>query len=121
MKAATTKSISFLMEFVIVLCFFCIASIICISIYTNSYRLNQEANHGKKALVYAQNYIEGHDGEKIEEKQYYLDEKWNESKSEKAYQVKIIREEDTYKIAIFENEQELLSLPFTQLEGDVHE
>lgn len=54
----STKSISFLMEFIIVVFFFALSSAICVSVYANAERMNIQANDKKMAIMLAQNYVE---------------------------------------------------------------
>lgn len=54
----STKSISFLMEFIIVVFFFALSSAICVSVYANAERMNTQANDKKMAIMLAQNYVE---------------------------------------------------------------
>ncbi len=53
----STKSISFLMEFIIVILFFAISSAVCVNLYAHAQQINDEANYTKTALLLAQNYI----------------------------------------------------------------
>lgn len=118
MKIRVNKSISFLMEFIIVLCFFSVAAIICISIYANSYHINEKANQGKQALAFAQNYIETQSHQEPTLETFYLDENFKLSITNKKFLVKVQSQNyDTFKITIYDKKDELISLPFTYLKG----
>lgn len=121
MKIRINKSISFLMEFIIVLCFFSVAAIICISIYANSYHMNEEANQGKLALTFAQNYIETKTNQFPIQESFYLDKSFKVSNTNKAFLVKVKQQEkDIFTITIYDQKEKLVSLPFSYLKGDAN-
>lgn len=61
MRKHSSKSVSFLMELLIVIFFFTIAASICVLVMTNAKDKSSYADHIKKALLYGQNLIETKD------------------------------------------------------------
>lgn len=53
----STKSFSFLLEFIIVLFFFALSSAICVKIQGDAQKINNQANDTKMAIQIIQNYI----------------------------------------------------------------
>ncbi|MDD3049005.1 MAG: hypothetical protein PHQ89_03405 [Bacilli bacterium] len=113
-----TKSLSFLMEFIIVLFFFSLSSAICVSVFANAQSMNETANDKKTAIMIAQNYIESNNKEasnlsfdqqgKISEEEYFK------------LQVEQV-EPYIKEVNIYHNAKQLVSLQFSDIVGDNHE
>lgn len=112
MKKRSTKSISFLMEFIIVIFFFALSSAVCVHIYAQAQALNDSANHTKEAMLIAQNYIATFDGEV---KTIHLNED-----DTKAYVLTSVQSKAPYeyKVEITLDEKTLVTLPFVYKGGD---
>lgn len=117
----STKSISFLMEFIIVVFFFALSSAICVSVYAKAESMNTRANDKKTAIMIAQNYIESYDKQSFTSLTY--DKDGNET--EQAYFTLQIQEGPTSEIneVIVSCENEvLITLQFPNFKGgDVYE
>lgn len=90
----STKSISFLMEFIIVVFFFALSSAICVSVYAKAENMNTQANDKKTAIIIAQNYIESYD----QQSETYLTYDKNGNQTEQAYFILQIQEGPTSEI-----------------------
>lgn len=112
----STKSISFLMEFIIIVFFFAISSAICVNVYAQAESMNTEANDKKTALLLAQNYIESYDDQSKTFISY--DENGNEDKQ--AYftlQVQAGSTSEIKEVVITCKEKQLVSLQFPSVNG----
>ncbi|NBK98848.1 MAG: hypothetical protein EOM50_12655 [Erysipelotrichia bacterium] len=112
-----TKSISFLMEFIIVVFFFALSSAICTSVYAHAEKMNTLANDKKTALIIASNYIEGihlqtqttltFNQEGTVSKDSYFTLKVNVNKKEQVNEVKVYHQQEC-----------LITLPYALLGGN---
>lgn len=116
MMRRSSKSISFLMEFIIVILFFAISSSVCVSLYANAQTISERSNHTKTALLIAQNYIAAPIDTRTE---IHYDE--NGNIVEKG--VFVLRCEDDKKQAkvknvnVYYNDEKVVSLPYVSSGG----
>lgn len=117
----STKSISFLMEFIIVVFFFALSSAICVSVYAKAESMNTKANDKKTAIIIAQNYIESYD----EQSETYLTYDKHGNKTKQAYFTLQIQEGPTSEInevVVSCDDEVLISLQFSNFKGgDIYE
>ncbi|MEJ8738077.1 hypothetical protein WKT02_11520 [Erysipelotrichaceae bacterium HCN-30851] len=95
----TNKSISFLMEVIIVIFFFTIASSISVLVFSNAKEKNDRAENMRQAVLYGESLIAQKDDKTVQEKlqtgSLYLDENG-----------KIVSSDDAYfRIVIIQNEE----------------
>lgn len=127
-KVQFPKSGLFLIEFMIVLLFFSISAVVCVSIFVHANRLNQENSEKNRALFLAQSMAEEIKGsgltglyEMDHEKtrlgySFYYDENWEKTdRTGKQYEMTVVvtpegNMEKAY-IIVKKEEQELFSLP----------
>lgn len=126
----THKSISFLMEVIIVIFFFTIASSISILVFSNAKEKNDRAENMRQAVLYGESLIAQKDDKTVQEKlqtgSLYLDENGQIVSSEDAYfQVDIIQNKEVNQagnalctMQIYHNE-ELLSELLFPLKGGI--
>lgn len=117
----STKSISFLMEFIIVVFFFALSSAICVSVYAKAESMNTKANDRKTAIIIAQNFIESYDAQS----ETYLTYDKDGNETNKAYFTLQIQEGPTSEInevVVSCDHEVLISLQLPNFKGgDVYE
>lgn len=117
----STKSISFLMEFIIVVFFFALSSAICVSVYAKAESMNTKANDTKTAIMIAQNYIESID----EQMQSYITYDKNGNETKQAYFILQMQEgptDEINEVIVSCDNEVLISLQFPRFKGgDVNE
>lgn len=101
----STKSFSFLMEFILVLLFFSISSAVCVSIQSKASQMNHQANDMKIAIQLIQNYMSDREHSPVS-----FDE--HGQVSDEAY-FQIVEEikEDYIEVSVMVNEEKLIILP----------
>lgn len=113
-----TKSLSFLMEFIMVVFFFALSSAICVSVFANAQSMNQTANDKKTAIMIAQNYIESDDKE---DRVLFFDQQGKLS-DEEYFRLQVEKVEPYInEVNIYHNSKQLISLQFSDLAGDAYE
>lgn len=115
----STKSISFLMEFIIVVFFFAISSSICVSVYAKAENMNTKANDKKTAILIAQNYIESYDANS----KAYLTYDKNGKLTKQAYFTLRLQEsnsKDINEVVITSHDEILIRLQMPNFKGGEH-
>lgn len=115
----STKSISFLMEFIIVVFFFAISSSICVSVYAKAANMNTKANDKKTAILLAQNYIESYD----ENSKAYLTYDKNGKTTKQAYFTLRLQEsnsKDINEVVVTSHDEILIRLQMPNFKGGEH-
>lgn len=115
MNKSSSHTFSFLLEFVIILFFFAISSLLCIQLFTSAIHINTVSNEKKELLEYAENYIETKD---VNESTYYLNSNFKESKKG-IYKVSITYSKHRYHMNIKKGKENYLHLSFYK--GNNHE
>ena len=112
----SSKSISFLMEFIIVILFFALSSAVCVHLYASAKSNNDTANNTKTALLIAQNHIALVKDLKTPLTKVSYDEKGNvNSKGE--YLVESEETKDKKQLVrVYYKEKVLVELPYVILE-----
>lgn len=88
----SSKSLSFLMELIIVLLFFTIASAIAVFVISGAKEKNDYAMDARKAIFYGENLIE-EQSDFLQHDQFYLDQDGEASLKKEKYKVVIKRDE----------------------------
>lgn len=123
MKHQSTKSVSFFMELMIVICFFTISASVCVFVMSNAYEKSHEADAIKKALLYGQNLIEQQCDVLLQDS-FQLDEDGNIVEEHGVFiaTVEVIKETPTQVLAslhISKDEKEVSVLEFQRKRGDI--
>lgn len=121
MRQHSSKSLSFLMELLMVIFFFMIAAGICVLVMSHTKEKDLYVKAVKQTLVYGQNLINQEDAALMEHK-FYMDEQGRVQKDQGVYEVSIEEEETGHKgtrcrMQISQNEKELVVLYFYRREA----
>lgn len=117
-----TKSVSFLVEFLIVILFFAIIAAVCVRIYGKAYSMNDIAQSKEQALNYAENYVETNSEKSNEPTAYYLNDDFKKTSDAHSYLVTVGQDKIYKYIKIEKGETLLVKLRFyTSKAGDQNE
>lgn len=118
---ATSKSVYFLMEVIIVILLFALSSTVCIQVHAYAIHMQQEANATRYAIQEATSIVEGiKAGIYPEVCHAYEACTWNISSNTHTMEVMIeTSDHEQGEVTIKQEDQVLLSLPFTFVE-EVH-
>lgn len=107
------KSGLFLMEVIIGILFFALASALCIQIFVKAKIMNDESIHLGQASRITSNIIEMAQNEGFVEGKQYFDENGNScQKTNASYQALIKKEDDSYQITIYYDKQSIYQLDY---------
>ena len=85
MQQRSKRSSLFLLELILAIGFFCIASAVCVQIFVKSYTIEQESTALNHAVHLATSAAETFRHSEIEPYETYYDKKWNICSKDEAY------------------------------------